>query len=95
MQEELERKTVALAFNAGKFTIEELLNAMKKAVDSGIKHIPKSKEPKGEMTLKELIGKGNKAEGDPAMAFLAERAIGFCFVFLRHKIKRHPEQQAE
>ncbi|SDJ79344.1 Protein of unknown function [Lachnospiraceae bacterium G41] len=62
MQEELERKTVALAFNAGKFTIEELLNAMKKAVDSGIKHIPKSKEPKGEMTLKELIGKGNKAE---------------------------------
>ncbi len=62
MQEELERKTVALAFNAGKFTVEELLNVMKKAIDAGIKHLPKNKEPKGEMTLKELIGKGNKAE---------------------------------
>ena len=62
MQEELERKTVALAFNAGKFTLEEILNAMKKAVDSGLKSIPKNREPKGQMTLKELIGKGNKAE---------------------------------
>ena len=62
MQEELEKKTVALVFNAGKFTVEELSNAMHKALDKGISHMPRKKEPRGEMTLKELIGKGNKAE---------------------------------
>ena len=75
MQEELERKTIALAFNAGKFTLEELLKAMKNAVDSSIKNIPKGKEPKGEMTLKELIGKGNKAE---KIEIAEDRKAGQC-----------------
>ena len=67
MQEELERQTVALVFNASKLTAQTLSEAMKKAMDVGLKELSKFKdklerqekeEPTGKMSLKELVGKG-------------------------------------
>ncbi len=62
MQEEIEKQTVALVFKAGKFTAESFSGAIHKALEKGISYVPQSKEPTGRMKLKDLIGKGEKAD---------------------------------
>ena len=62
MQEEIERQTVALVFKAGKFTVESLSGAIHSALEKGLSNVPKHNEPSGKMKLKDLIGKGDKAE---------------------------------
>ena len=62
MQEEIERETVALVFKAGKFTVETFSNAIHNALEKGLRALPHEKEASGKMSLKELIGKGDKAD---------------------------------
>lgn len=70
MQEELERQTVAIVFNASKMTAQTLSNAMKKAMDLGLRELSKhkddfkKKEPSGKMSVKELMGKGGTVDMD-------------------------------
>lgn len=59
MQEEIERKTVALVFKAGKLTGEELSKAMKAFVDFSMNKITSEKVKSGEMTVGDLVSKGN------------------------------------
>lgn len=61
MQEELERKTVALVFKASKFTAETFAKAVKMALDKGIE-VSKEPELTGEMSVKDLVGKGGGAK---------------------------------
>ncbi len=70
MQEELERQTVAIVFNASKMTAQTLSNAMRRAMDIGIRELSKHKDdfkkqqPSGKMSLKELVGKGGTVDMD-------------------------------
>ena len=62
MQEELERQTVAVVFKAGRLTTETLAGALRNALEKGLKTSKKEKEQHGKMSLRDLVGKGNKTE---------------------------------
>ena len=71
MQEELERQTVALVFNASRMTAQTLSDAMRRAMDAGLRELSRQRErlqahehqePKGKMSVKELIGKGAQTD---------------------------------
>ena len=59
MQEELERQTVAIVFNASRMTAQTLSNAMRRAMDLGLRELSRYRnnlqrqEPSGKMSVKE------------------------------------------
>lgn len=61
MQEELERKTVALVFKATRFTADAFAKAVNEALSKGVE-VAKENEPTGEMSVKDLVGKGGGAK---------------------------------
>ncbi len=61
MQEEVERKTVALVFKAAKFSGDELSNAMRYFISTGMSTIGNEKVKKGEMSVGDLVGNYRKA----------------------------------
>ena len=61
MQEELERKTVALVFKATRFTADAFAKAVNEALSKGFE-AAKENEPIGEMSVKDLVGKGGGAK---------------------------------
>ena len=68
MQEELERQTVAIVFNASRMTAQTLSNAMRRAMDAGLRELSRYRdnlhrqEPSGKMSVKELVGKGGSVD---------------------------------
>lgn len=62
MQEEVERKTVALVFKAAKFTGDELSSAMREFLNRGMNKLGDKKVKTGEMKIGDLVSKGSSVK---------------------------------
>lgn len=94
MQEELERQTVAIVFKAGRLTTETLSGAIRTALEKGLNHTKKEKEQHGQMSLHDLVGKGNKTE---KIEFSEENLKGFHKTALKYNLDYavHKEPEGE